>query len=205
MYSRPPYPPNPRGISNKAIYNLVQVPGPHCASCNGTFVEKVRNTQLLAPQRSRLTIPQQIESDADDPRTFQESGPPLDGGGTPGGGPGLDNFFSTPNSMSSYRRPYMYFYRFISTSERSSAPARTSAWKSKPTALSREGKHSMYPYPLAHPILMCCSGRGRSWFPIRHRSRSGRFPDNFTRRATVAWWKSARVRKDVNVIRSTAS
>jgi hypothetical protein len=56
---------------------------------------------------------------------------------------------------------------------------------------------------LAHSILMCCSGR-RSRFPIRHRSRSGRFPDNCNWRTTIAWWKSARVRKDVNVIGTSA-
>ncbi|KAF8481895.1 hypothetical protein DFH94DRAFT_733674 [Russula ochroleuca] len=53
----------------------LMVPDPHCASCNGTFVEK-------------------IESERDDPRSFQESGPPPDGGNASGGGPGMDNFFS---------------------------------------------------------------------------------------------------------------
>ncbi|VDC05814.1 unnamed protein product [Peniophora sp. CBMAI 1063] len=46
----------------------LMVPDPHCASCNGTFVEK-------------------IESEEDDPRAFQESGPALDlddEGGPPG-------------------------------------------------------------------------------------------------------------------------
>lgn len=51
------------------------VPDAHCASCNGTFVEK-------------------IEGEGDDPRSFQETGPPFDGPTTPGGGPGVDNFFS---------------------------------------------------------------------------------------------------------------
>jgi len=52
------------------------VPDPRCASCNGTFVEK-------------------IDGDTDDPRTFQESGPPNGGGATaPGGGPDLENFFN---------------------------------------------------------------------------------------------------------------
>jgi hypothetical protein len=98
----------------------------------------------------------------------------------------------------------MYFHRFNSSFERTSASAWTSAWKSKLPALSREGKHSMYSYSLAHLILMCCPGRRRSWLPIRHRSRSGRFPDNFNWRSAITWWKSARVRKDVNVI-GTAS
>jgi len=53
----------------------LMVPDAHCASCNGTFVEK-------------------IESDADDPRSFQGAGPPFDGGATPGGGPGMENFFN---------------------------------------------------------------------------------------------------------------
>ncbi|KZV70976.1 hypothetical protein PENSPDRAFT_752111 [Peniophora sp. CONT] len=46
----------------------LMVPDPHCASCNGTFVEK-------------------IEGEEDDPRAFQESGPALDlddEGGPPG-------------------------------------------------------------------------------------------------------------------------
>jgi len=50
------------------------VPDAHCASCNGTFVEK-------------------IEGDVDDPRSFQETGPPPDDGPTSSGGPGMD-FFS---------------------------------------------------------------------------------------------------------------
>ena len=37
----------------------------------------------------------QIESEGDDPRSFQETGPPIDGPTAPGGGPGVDNFFST--------------------------------------------------------------------------------------------------------------
>ncbi|KAI0308257.1 hypothetical protein B0F90DRAFT_1681425 [Multifurca ochricompacta] len=52
----------------------LMVPDPHCASCNGTFVEK-------------------IESEADDPRNFRNSGPPFDDGTTFGGGPGLENVF----------------------------------------------------------------------------------------------------------------
>jgi len=50
------------------------VPDPHCASCNSTFVEK-------------------IEGEQDDPRSFQEAGPPFGDGTAFGGGPGLDNFF----------------------------------------------------------------------------------------------------------------
>jgi hypothetical protein len=42
-----------------------------------------------------LTILPQIEGEADDPRNFQASGPPFEDGTTPGGGPGLENFFST--------------------------------------------------------------------------------------------------------------
>ena len=41
-----------------------------------------------------LIILQKIENEADDPRSFRASGPPFDDG-TPGTGPGLDNFFST--------------------------------------------------------------------------------------------------------------
>ncbi|KAI0322985.1 hypothetical protein OF83DRAFT_1279176 [Amylostereum chailletii] len=54
----------------------LMVPDPHCASCNGTFVEK-------------------IESEDDDPRAFQESGPAYDDGAGLGfgGPPALDNFF----------------------------------------------------------------------------------------------------------------
>ncbi|THH21223.1 hypothetical protein EW146_g286 [Bondarzewia mesenterica] len=55
----------------------LMVPDPHCASCNGTFVEK-------------------IESDADDPRTFQESGPAIEDGFT---GPGFDNFLFTLSEL----------------------------------------------------------------------------------------------------------
>ncbi|KAI0033982.1 hypothetical protein K488DRAFT_46467 [Vararia minispora EC-137] len=43
----------------------LMVPDPHCASCNGTFVEK-------------------IEDEQDDPRAFQEAGPAWDDGTVPG-------------------------------------------------------------------------------------------------------------------------
>lgn len=62
------------------------VPDPHCASCNGTFVEK-------------------IESEADDPRSFQESGPPLGNGAAFGGGPGLENFFTGLSQLMNGPRP----------------------------------------------------------------------------------------------------
>jgi len=62
----------------------LMVPDAHCASCNGTFVEK-------------------IEGDADDPRSFQDSGPPFDGGAAPGGGPDLDNFFNLIQIMNEPR------------------------------------------------------------------------------------------------------
>lgn len=61
------------------------VPDPHCASCNGTFVEK-------------------IESEADDPRSFQASGPPFDEG-TPGGSPGLETFFMGLSQLMNGPRP----------------------------------------------------------------------------------------------------
>lgn len=50
------------------------VPDPHCASCNGTFVEK-------------------IEGEADDPRIFADSGPLLDGDTF--GPAGIDNLFGS--------------------------------------------------------------------------------------------------------------
>jgi E3 ubiquitin-protein ligase RNF115/126 len=59
------------------------VPDAHCASCNGTFVEK-------------------IEGDVDDPRRFQDSGPP-DGGVASGGGPGMENFFNLFQLLSESR------------------------------------------------------------------------------------------------------
>jgi len=62
------------------------VPDPHCASCSGTFVEK-------------------IESDVDHPRSFQESGPPLDGGGAPGGSPGIENFINLFQLFNEQPRP----------------------------------------------------------------------------------------------------
>ncbi len=65
-----------------------------------------------------------------------------------------------------------------------------------PPSPERASTVCIYTPCLAHPILMRYSGRG--WFPIRHRSRSGRFPDNFNWQSTITWWKSARVRKDLN-------
>jgi len=62
------------------------VPDPHCASCNGTFVEK-------------------IESESDDPRSFQASGPLLDDGTTLGGGPGIENFFMGLSQLMNGPRP----------------------------------------------------------------------------------------------------
>jgi len=62
------------------------VPDPHCASCNGTFVEK-------------------IESESDDPRSFQASGPLLEGGATPGGSPGIENFFMGFSQLMNGPRP----------------------------------------------------------------------------------------------------
>ncbi|KAI0003730.1 hypothetical protein BJV74DRAFT_811342 [Russula compacta] len=64
----------------------LMVPDPHCASCNGTFVEK-------------------IEGEADDPRSFQESGPPFDDGTAFGGGPGLENFFMGLSQLMNGPRP----------------------------------------------------------------------------------------------------
>lgn len=52
------------------------------------------------------------------------------------------------NLCAAIDRHIMYFHRFISSLERISAPAWVSAWKSKLLPLSREGKHSMYSYPL---------------------------------------------------------
>ena len=139
----------------------------------------------------------------DDPRTFQESGPPLDGGAAPGGGPGLENFISTPNSMPSYQQSYIVFSQiYFNISTNNLAPSMDPSVEIQTSRPLPTGQAQYVFMPLAHPILMCCSGR--SWFPIRHRSRSGRFPDNFNWWATIAWWKSARVRKDVNVI-GTAS
>ncbi|KAI0275121.1 hypothetical protein BC834DRAFT_921255 [Gloeopeniophorella convolvens] len=51
----------------------LMVPDPQCASCHGSFVEK-------------------IENDADDPRSFRETGPAFEDGSGFGGGPGLDFF-----------------------------------------------------------------------------------------------------------------
>ncbi|KAI9462932.1 hypothetical protein F5148DRAFT_982612 [Russula earlei] len=64
----------------------LMVPDPHCASCNGTFVEK-------------------IEGEADDPRNFQESGPPLGDDTAIGGGPGLENFFAGLSQLLNGPRP----------------------------------------------------------------------------------------------------
>ncbi|KAH9178668.1 hypothetical protein EDB89DRAFT_1927811 [Lactarius sanguifluus] len=64
----------------------LMVPDPHCASCNGTFVEK-------------------IESEADDPRGFQASGPPLDNGAALGGGPGFEDFFLGLSQLMNGPRP----------------------------------------------------------------------------------------------------
>jgi len=63
-----------------------------------------------------LTIPQQIESDTDDPRTFQDTGPPFDGGAA-AAAPGLENFFSTPNLCPAIDGDVMYLYRYSSTYE----------------------------------------------------------------------------------------
>jgi len=64
----------------------LMVPDPHCASCSGTFVEK-------------------IEGEADDPRSFQESGPPFDDGTALAGGPGLENFFMGLSQLLNSPRP----------------------------------------------------------------------------------------------------
>lgn len=74
--------------------HLVQVPDAHCASCNGTFVEKVGTLSGLS-RFSWFDTVRQIEGEGDDPRSFQDPGPPFDGPTAPGGGPGVDNFFST--------------------------------------------------------------------------------------------------------------
>jgi len=62
------------------------VPDPHCASCNGTFVEK-------------------IESESDDPRSFQASGPLLDDTATLGGSPGIENLFMGLSQLMNGPRP----------------------------------------------------------------------------------------------------
>ncbi|KAI0001563.1 hypothetical protein BJV77DRAFT_968646 [Russula vinacea] len=78
----------------------LMVPDPHCASCNGTFVEK-------------------IEGEADDPRSFQ-SGPPLDGGTASGGVPGIDNFLSSIFQLSNDLRPQRRTPNFPPSPERAS-------------------------------------------------------------------------------------
>lgn len=54
----------------------VQVPDPHCASCNGTFVEMASCIfRLQIPGRRQLiTSVLQLESTQDDPRTFHNGG-----------------------------------------------------------------------------------------------------------------------------------
>jgi len=61
-------------------------PDPHCASCSGTFVEK-------------------IESEADDPRSFQEAGPPFDDDTAFAGGAGMENFFMGLSQLLNGPRP----------------------------------------------------------------------------------------------------
>lgn len=45
---------NPPKLEIRASDDLHQVPDPHCASCNGTFVEKVGGRIHLLPQLMRL-------------------------------------------------------------------------------------------------------------------------------------------------------
>ncbi|KAH8990113.1 hypothetical protein EDB86DRAFT_2939570 [Lactarius hatsudake] len=80
----------------------LMVPDPHCASCNGTFVEK-------------------IESEADDPRGFQASGPPLDNGAALGGGPGFEDFFLGLSQLVNGPRPQRRSSSGPPTPERGSA------------------------------------------------------------------------------------
>lgn len=76
------------------------VPDPHCASCNGTFVEK-------------------IESETEHPSSFQTSGSPFDDT-APGGGPGLENIFMGLSQFLNGPRPQ------AGNSTHSPSPERTS-------------------------------------------------------------------------------
>lgn len=82
------------------------LPDPHCASCHGTFVEK-------------------IEGDADDPRAFQASGPVSDDGSP---GPGFDNFLFNMaqlfNPGGPSRQPTGPFDTSTSTTGRPGSPER---------------------------------------------------------------------------------
>lgn len=55
-------------------------PEPHCASCNGTFIERVRQTCYIALAGARLhylitVFDKKIENNDDDPREFAHALP----------------------------------------------------------------------------------------------------------------------------------